>query len=92
MQIAMNLFTDLTTGWSTTIKKISTQIATVELTALLPILAGLVANGQMSAMTVLVIMGSVSVAKFLAGNITQSSVGTYDKTTHTVVPIEPTDA
>ena len=88
----MNLLTDLTTGWSTTIKKISTQIAAVELTALLPILVGLVANGQMSAMTVLVIMGSVSVAKFLAGNITQSSIGSYDKTKYTLTPIETTDA
>lgn len=84
----MNLLTDLTIGWSMTIKKISTQIAAVELTALLPILAGLVANGQMSAMTVLVIMGSVSVAKLLAGNLSQQSVGTYDKTKFVLTPIE----
>lgn len=84
----MNILQDLTTGWSTTLKKISAQIAAVELTTLVPTLAGLVTSGQMNAMTVLVIMGSVSVAKLLAGNLSQQSVGTYDKTKFVLTPIE----
>jgi uncharacterized membrane protein len=87
----MKTLSDLFAKLPAPFRKLSTQIATVEITALFPVLAGLVMNGQMDAFTAMMIMGSMSLVKFLASFVTQTTVGTYDKTKFVLVPIAQGD-
>lgn len=84
-QLAAAAWGDLTRGWPLTFRKLSAQIATVELVAVLPVLVAFV--DVISPKALLFIFAGLTAVKLIAMNITQRSVKTYDPATHYLVKI-----
>ncbi len=82
----MNAFlTDLTTGWSTTIKKHSVQINAVNTAWQTLALAGLIPlDPLILAFVTLGLTGLVTISS----NLSQTTVGSYDPTKFKLVPID----
>ena len=81
----MNLLTDLTTGWSVTIKKHSVQINAINAAWQTLALAGVIPlDPLILAFVTLGLTGLVGVAS----NLTQSTIASYDPTRFKLVPVD----
>ncbi len=73
--------------WRLTFRKLSAQIAAVELLAVYPILFTLV--GFVDTRVLLAVAVALAAAKLVASAVNQSRVATYDPTNFTLTPIDP---
>lgn len=76
-------------GWDVTFKKISAQIAAVDLLAIYPVLFMLA--GAIDVHVLLGVAAAMAVIKLIAQRVPQKTIATYNPETHVVVPKGPID-
>lgn len=85
----MNLFTDLTTGWSTTLKKYSVWVNAIN--TAWQAFAGALVMTQSDLIDPVLMAGitfTLTNLVTIAANASQPNIGTYDKTKFVLTPIE----
>jgi len=76
-------------GWGVTFKKLSAQIAAVDLLAIYPVLFMLA--GAIDVYVLLGVAAGMAVVKLIAQRVPQKTIATYNPETHVVVPKGPVD-